>query len=282
MNSRMTTSPPRPFANEQELFAWRAVVGFTFFSLAAGFVNAGAFMACRSFVTHVTGTVTTAAIGAPDAKLALQPLLLLVAFLIGGVLAVLTAETLRNKPRTAFAIPIVLVMAMLLAIAIGGRTGAFGDFGSDEPATGVRPLPLLLAVAMGALNAAVAVATSNAIRTTHLTGPATDLAGNLVRGALGAGAAAAREWRWALLRAAKIVAFGSGAFFAAKYASILAYDTFLAGAVLLGVATSLTAFTEASPEAPRVSFADPRRLVNGAPSARSTKRSATRDAAAPQ
>jgi hypothetical protein len=234
----------RAFFTEDELFAWRPVVGWTLFSLTAGYVNAGAFMACRNFVTHVTGTVTSAVMGGTEASIQFQPILILVAFLVGAILAVLTAETLRARSRAAFAVPVMFVMGMLALTTIAGRAGAFGAFGGASDGRSTQALVASLAVAMGALNAAVAGATANCIRVTHLTGPVTDLAGNVVRAVLRSGADGARELRWAILRAGKVLAFATGAFLAVKYASQLTYDTFVAAAGMLALALRLTTFVE--------------------------------------
>jgi hypothetical protein len=242
MSQHPRTARAPLFVSEDDLFALRPVLGWTLFSLTAGYVNAGAFMACRNVVTHITGLVTRSAIGAPDETFPFESLILVLAFLVGAILAVLTAETLRTRPRAAFAVPISFVILVLLSIGWAGAS-AFGSFGaSANVGTGAQALPALLAVAMGSLNAAVGAATSNAIRTTHLTGPATDLAGNLVRAALFSGTAGGRELRWALLRATKIVAFGAGGFLAAQHAAHLAYGTFVVGAALLAIATCLTTF----------------------------------------
>jgi hypothetical protein len=258
MRKDTMTARPRPFYSEDELFALKPLVGWTLFSLTAGYVNAGAFMACRNFVTHVTGTVTSAVMGGAQAPLQFQPVLILVAFLVGAILAVLTAETLRARPRAAFAVPILFVMAMLVTTAIAGRAGAFGAFGGESEGPSTQALVASLAVAMGSLNAAVAVATANCIRVTHLTGPMTDLAGNVVRAVLRPGLEGARELRWAILRTAKLIAFGSGAFLAAQYARVLSYDTFVAGAAMLAIALRLTTFVEESAAPPAWSAAPSR------------------------
>ncbi len=268
---------PRAFFTEDELFAWRPVVGWTLFSLTAGYVNAGAFMACRNFVTHVTGTVTSAAMSGTDASIQFQPILILIAFLVGAMLAVLTAETLRARSRAAFAVPIMFVMGMLLLTAIAGRAGAFGTFGGESEGPSTQALVASLAVAMGSLNAAVACATGNCIRVTHLTGPVTDLAGNVVRAVLRSGAEGSRELRWAILRTVKVLAFATGAFLAVKYASQLTYDTFVAGAGMLALALRLTTFVEETSAASAWSIAPPR---NPSPSPQTADRNSTSDIAA--
>ncbi|HEU4407099.1 MAG TPA: DUF1275 domain-containing transporter [Polyangiaceae bacterium] len=245
---------PALFRTDDEIFAPRPLLGWLGFSLTAGWVNASAFLACRNFISHVTGMVTSLALDLPRLTLALESVLVLGAFLSGAAIAVLAAETWRARRRMAFALPLWLALALLVGVALAGRAGLFGEFGSStsEEAAQVSLAMLgALAAAMGLLNASVALATANAIRSTHLTGPATDLAGNLVRAALGSDEASSRELRWASLRAAKLVAFATGGVVAAACAERLRYDLFLLAAVALAAALGLTA-------APPTSHAPPR------------------------
>ena len=108
----------------------------------------------------------------------------------------------------------------------------------------------LLAAAMGMVNASIAAATANQVRVTHLTGPATDLAGNIVRAALGAGKGSAIEARWAMLRSAKLGSFVVGAALAVKLADDLQYDVFSLAAGILIVALGFTGAPEQPSEHP--------------------------------
>jgi uncharacterized membrane protein YoaK (UPF0700 family) len=233
---------PTPLAStEKEIFAPRHVLGWTLFSLTAGSVNAAAFMACRTFVTHVTGTVTTFGIDAADPGLAAEYGLVFGAFIAGAMLAVLLAETLPARRRHLMALPFMIVFAILMVVALAGQAGSFGPFGAkNTETTGAFVLLILLAGAMGLQNAAVALATGNAIRTTHLTGPATDLAGNVVRAALGRGFGSYRESRWALLRLVKMAAFAIGAGVAARYSEALEYHVFTMPAAFVLLAVGFT------------------------------------------
>lgn len=235
---------PALFKTDEDFFAPRQLLGWVGFSLTAGCVNAGAFLACRNFVSHVTGMTTNLALDVGRPTLALEYGLVLAAFILGAAVATLASETLGGARREgAFALPVLLSFLALVGVAAAGRVGAFGAFGAPASETGGQAdFAMLgtLAASMGLLNASVALATGNAIRSTHLTGPATDLAANLVRGALGSGKEAQRERRWGLLRAAKLAAFASGGVLAVQLAGRLEYDIFLVAAVLLVVALGLT------------------------------------------
>ena len=229
------------FADEETIFAPRHVMGWLLFTMSAGFVNASAVMACKNFVTHVTGNVTNLGMDAADTTLAVDYVLLVVSFIAGAMAAVLIAETFRARPKVAFALPILVSFTMLVGIGVAGKAGWLGVFGVDRE-LGQRAFVMLgiLAAAMGMINAAVAVATKNMIRITHLTGPATDIAGNLVRAALGAGAGTRGEARWAALRLAKLASFAVGAGLAARFAARLHFDLFSVSAGILIVALAFT------------------------------------------
>ncbi|MBX3259964.1 MAG: DUF1275 domain-containing protein [Labilithrix sp.] len=201
-------------------------------------MNASAVMACQNFVTHITGNVTNLAADAPRAA---DYMFVIASFIGGGMIAVLIGEMMRARPKAAFALPLLASFVTLLGIAVAGKTGIFGAFGVDDHDNERAFIMLgLLAAVMGMVNASLGVATDNKIRVTHLTGPATDLAGNIVRAALGAGAGHAAEARWATLRFAKLAAFAVGAGLAVKSAPRLQYDLFAVAAGILIVALGFT------------------------------------------
>jgi len=241
--------------SEEEVFAPRNVVGWLLFSLAAGSVNASAFMACRSFVTHISGTITNLGMDASSPELAAEYGLVFGAFVGGAMLSVLTVESLPASRKNLVAIPFLLVFAVLVGVAIAGHAGAFGPFGaaSNTETRGAFALLALLAGSMGVQNAAVALTTANTVRTTHLTGPATDFAANIVRAVLGRGLGTRRETRWAALRLFKMLAFAVGAGIAARYASRLDYHVFTMSAGFVIAAVGFTFAPEvgavADPEA---------------------------------
>jgi uncharacterized membrane protein YoaK (UPF0700 family) len=257
-------------SSDERIFAPRHILGWTLFTLASGFINAGAAMACRSFVAHLTGNVTNLAI---DASRASDYAFVIASFIGGAMLAVLVSETMRAKPKAAFALPLVISFITLVALAVVGRTGWFGAFGIDDQddKRGFVILGLLAGV-MGMVNAAVATATSNQIRVTHVTGPATDLAANFVRAFLGAGKGQLAELRWAGLRFAKLAAFAGGAGLAVKTAERLQYDLFaVAGGILIlalgftGAPDSAVETTTTDEQAGEEASAAPARYEDGIP-----------------
>ncbi|MBX3192538.1 MAG: DUF1275 domain-containing protein [Labilithrix sp.] len=230
------------FSSESRIFAPRHVLGWVLFTLSAGFVNAGALAACKNFVTHITGNVTNIA---AEPAFTTSFFLVVAAFIGGGILAIVVAESAKTKPKLAFALPVLLASLVLFGVATAGRTGLFGPFGEgDDVNPRAFTLLVVLAAAMGMVNASVAVATDNQIRITHLTGPATDLAGNIVRAALGTGKGTRTELRWAFVRVAKFTAFAVGAGIAAKLSSKLQFDAFAVAGGTLALALGCTAAPE--------------------------------------
>lgn len=226
----------QPFYTESEIFKPRHVFGWVVFTLSAGFVNASAVLASKNVVSHITGNVTNMA---TDTALAGSYLLVVTLFIVGAMVAVLVTETLRERPKLAFAIPIVMSTVLLVAISIAGRRGHFGVFGDDDPSASEFTMLGLLAGSMGLVNAAISAATNNQIRVTHLSGPATDFAGHVVRAALDRGKGRAVEFRWATLRFVKLTSFAVGVAIAAVFAGRLQFDLFAVAAVILAVALAL-------------------------------------------
>lgn len=237
---------------EEELFSRSNLVAWILFSLTAGSVNAGALKACGNFVTHVTGTMTSMGVDAPDVGLALEYCSVLVAFIAGAILAVFMVERMAASRRQLILLPFLLEFFLLLFAAIAGHLGLFGPFGDVVETPGSFALLAVLAGAMGIQNAAVSSITKNAIRTTHLTGPTTDLAANIVRATMGSRAEATHQARWILLRISKMIAFVFGAYLSAIYASDLEYRVFCFGAFALAFAVGFTFARFAPVSSPRI------------------------------
>jgi uncharacterized membrane protein YoaK (UPF0700 family) len=233
----------------ETIYAPRHVPSWMLLAGAAGMVNGFAFLTCQQFVTHVTGTLTRLGLEWWHAALALEYAVVLAAFLAGAVVAVLSIQ-LRAKSgsRTRWATPLFTVALILTAVAISGNVGWFGVFGatvaSDPP-----PVVLLsvLAFAMGMQNAGVASTTGLAVRTTHLTGPVTDLGIHLGTALLAHRQERLAALRGAALRGGKIAAFVVGAGFSFSLSSVLGYLILLPPAVFVLAAAVLSFVPEWSP-----------------------------------
>ncbi len=150
----------------------------------AGNINAGGWMACQRFVTHVTGFATwfgiEAAMGEWQSALGM---LSVPAFFLGGVMvsALLTdgAVALGRKPK--FGLVMGLVASLLCLTSLGGYFQVFGLFGRTFDIQSDYIMLILLCTASGMQNAAITLASGGTMRSTHLTGTTTDLGIGIVR-----------------------------------------------------------------------------------------------------
>ncbi len=184
----------------------------TWFGLAfsAGAVNAAAFLATQRFVSHVTGSVTTTGMRAAS-QLVAEALVVFLAFIVGAAVSVVPLEGRRQKglpPR--FHAPLMIEVMVLAAVALLGTLGLFGLFGATETAASVVVL-VLLAFAMGLQNATAASTTKGLVRTTHLTGTATDLGVNVGTIFVANGEVRTGALKGAAFRAGKVLSFAVGA-----------------------------------------------------------------------
>jgi uncharacterized membrane protein YoaK (UPF0700 family) len=228
----------------ETIYSPRNVPSWLLLACAAGMVNGFAFLMCEQFVTHVTGTVTRLGLEWPTVGIALEYAVILVAFIAGASSSVvfIQARAHRGK-RPRWATPLISVVLLLMGVAAAGRAGVFGDLGKQ---VGAEPPVLflsLLAFSMGLQNAAVASTTGLAVRTTHLTGPATDVGVHLGTALLAEGPERRSALRGAALRAGKIVAFMLGAGLAIPLTRSLDYLALLFPASFVAVATVLS-FTD--------------------------------------
>lgn len=210
----------------QDLTTLRHLPSWALLAFAAGAVNAGALLACQRFVSHVSGIVTHIGVGARSV-LALDYALVLGAFMAGAGGAILLARRVGGRERPAYWAPLTLVAAVLATVAVTGKAGWLDSFGSTVETAHDFALLAVLAFAMGLQNAAVAASTSMAVRTTHMTGPATDLAvafALIISGDRDERAAARSS---ALLRGTKLAAFILGATAMAVLCPRFGYMAFL-------------------------------------------------------
>ena len=220
------------------------VPSWYFLAAAAGLVNGFAFLLCQQFVTHVSGTVTRLGLEWPQYGIAAEYGAVVASFIIGAAVSVVTIQARvwrGQQPRWAETLNAVALI--LVGVALAGHWGLFGRFertlASDPP-----PVVLLslLAFAMGLQNAVVATSTGLAVRTTHLTGPATDLGIHLGTAILTSGQERSSAVRGIVLRGGKIVAFIIGAGLMIPLAQDLGYLALIVPAVFI-VISSLRSFT---------------------------------------
>lgn len=237
--AKISATPMLALHARERVFSLRHAPSWLLLAFGAGMVNAIAFLACARFVTHVTGTVTRVGMDAAVLWLAADYALVVGAFVIGAMGSVLAIDGRhhRGKPPL-YALPLLVVAATLTLVALLGRSGLFGQFGGAPEQNGDFALLALLAFAMGLQNAAVATSTGLAVRTTHLTGPATDLGVGLATWFYSEGDTKQAALRGAALRAGKLVAFALGAWAAVPLSASLGYLAFVAPAATVLIATA--------------------------------------------
>jgi uncharacterized membrane protein YoaK (UPF0700 family) len=144
------------------------------YSLAfiAGAANAGGFLAVGQYTSHMTGIVSTMAdsFALGEFWLAGAAVVALVFFLAGAATtAVLINWARRRHLRSQYALSLLLEAALLLVF------GLAGSFLADLKELLAPATVLLLCFIMGLQNAIITKISSAQIRTTHVTGLATDI-----------------------------------------------------------------------------------------------------------
>lgn len=144
------------------------------YSLAfiAGAMNAGGFLAIGQYTSHMTGIVSGVAdsIAQGQFALALAGLASLMAFLCGAALtAVLINWARRRQLHSQYALSLLLESILLLVF------GLFGTYLENIRDLLAPVTVLLLCFIMGLQNAIITKVSGAVIRTTHVTGLATDI-----------------------------------------------------------------------------------------------------------
>ncbi len=223
----------------EDIFSARHVPSWLMLTFAAGCVNATTFLACERFVTHVTGTVTR--VGMEVARLAiLLDFALVVACFVGGAMtsAILINARAHRGKAPLHSTPLVVVAALTAVVAVAGHFGFLGEFGGSVDQAGDFVLLSVLSFASGLQNAAVATSTGLLVRTTHLTGPATDLGIHLVEMASAPPSARTNARRHALLRSGKMIAYAVGAAAGVALAHTVQFIAYSVPAVIVAIATA--------------------------------------------
>lgn len=212
------------------LFKWLMM------AFVSGDVNAGGFMACGRFVSHVTGFATWFGIDAADGDwpAALSMLSVPAFFLLGVMISAFFTDTQISrggKPR--FTLMMIAASVLMLAAAGFGYFDLFGGFGKAFRLESDYFLLVLLCTASGILNATITTASKGVMRSTHLTGTTTDLGIGIVRAYFGSPAGKEGENYRNILRVGTIVAFALGSLVGAVMFRQLYYVGFVLPAVLL-------------------------------------------------
>jgi uncharacterized membrane protein YoaK (UPF0700 family) len=219
-------------------------------AFGAGCVNAAAFLACQRYVTHVTGTATRLGMDAGQWALMFEYALVLACFVLGAMASVLALDGRVHRGKAPLhAAPLLAVAGLLGLVAVLGAAGVFGPFGATVEQPSDFALLSLLGFAMGLQNATVATSTGLAVRTTHMTGPASDLGVHLGTLVFATGAARAAALRGAALRAGKLASFILGAAAALYLTGAVGYLVFLlpVATILVAAASSFVPARQGAP-----------------------------------
>ncbi|MDC0719028.1 YoaK family protein [Nannocystis bainbridge] len=229
----------------ESIFSPRHIPSWLLFTFAAGAVNAAALLACQTYVTHVTGTVTRLGMEVVHLMPLLDFALVLSCFIGGAMLSglLINGRAHQNK-RPRFSVPLWISFSLVLFTAIAGHFGLLGVFGGPVIVPADFILLSILSFAMGLQNAAIATSTGLLVRTTHLTGPATDLGIHLAELMFSKDEALALAKRHAALRAGKIAAFAAGAAVTVPIAHRVEFLVFLMPASLMLLAIILSFLPE--------------------------------------
>jgi uncharacterized membrane protein YoaK (UPF0700 family) len=141
-------------------------------AFVAGAVNSGGFLAVSQFTSHMTGILSLISehLALGEARLAAAGLASFAAFLAGAsTSAILINWARRRRLHSEFALALLFESLLLIAFgALGHNLDAYsGSF--------VTITVLLLCYVMGLQNAIITKISGAEIRTTHMTGNATDL-----------------------------------------------------------------------------------------------------------
>lgn len=210
----------------------RVVFHWFLLTFLAGSINAGGYLACHRFVSHVTGFATLAGIDFAEGKIdgALGILSVPLFFLFGVMIsAYLIDRRVEQGKRPAYPSVMALVALCLILVTAAGSFDMFSGFGERVRLKQDFFFLALLCMASGLQNAAITTSSGATVRTTHLTGLTTDLGIGIVRMlSRKKGDRVHEATRQAnLLRAGTIVSFIAGSFAGALLFLRVGYAGFL-------------------------------------------------------
>jgi len=148
-----------------------------YLAATAGYVNSGGFVMIGSFTSHVTGSIGRFANDLANAHFgaSISALSLALAFFGGAIAASFVLESSTRSVPLRYSVVLAIEAALLLCfVFIAGLSRTTHPRLLDAEAA-------LLCAAMGLQNGLVTRLSGAIVRTTHLTGIVTDLAGEVVR-----------------------------------------------------------------------------------------------------
>ncbi len=160
------------------------IVIWMILAFQAGVLNIGGLMACRSFVSHVTGFATLFGreLLTNDLSHAARVLAVPVFFLLGSVVSGLLVDIrlkLHKKPKYYLAFGAIFLCVLIIYVA--GIRGYYGQFGQSVNESRDYALLALLCLVCGLQNGTITSVSKSVVRTTHLTGITTDLGIGIAR-----------------------------------------------------------------------------------------------------
>lgn len=161
-----------------DLYRPRFVILWMLLSLKAGYLNAAGFLATGKFVSHVTGfgTQMGISIAHEDYLFGSELLIIPIAFILGSSIPawILDAEYSRDKLPPYHYVQILVTIGLGIVLILGTQ-GVFGAFSTVRDDVHDIVMIGILCFILGMKNGLTTYATLGKIRTTHLTGLATDI-----------------------------------------------------------------------------------------------------------
>lgn len=167
----------RPYLHAQQISDARFRRLGYIMAFLAGAINAGGFFAFARYTSHVTGSMSLAAdmVYTREWGIAVVALISVSCFVVGAAhSAWVIFWTQQQRFRGSFGFSMWLEAVYLLVFGMFGAAMLHWDFGADDMVMPSLAL-FLLCFIMGMHNTVVTVLSGGAIRSTHMTGSATDL-----------------------------------------------------------------------------------------------------------
>lgn len=215
-------------------------------AFTAGAMNAGGYLAVRRYTSHMTGVLSSIAddLALHRGRAALGGAAAFAAFVAGAaVCAQLINWARRRRLHSEFALALVAEAVLLLVFGLLGAN--LGPSRALVPAT-----VLMLCFTMGLQNAMITKISGAEIRTTHMTGNATDLGielGKLFYWNQGGGEKVVANREKLLIHASLIAWFLVGGWFGAEAFKRWGYGMVIPGALLLVAIAAVPVWEDLAP-----------------------------------